>query len=87
MLIRVGENPWKGVNLQHVGRSLYVKADIDPRPVAACKDLKRPSGQLPDPSLEGMGNGCRTLEDFQGLVGVVQYPLGLVPVEPWKTLW
>src|SRR5688500_1675310 len=77
----VGENPGKGIDLDHVGLARRIQSDVDPRPVTTAKHAVGAEHDVFDRAPQLLIDPRGTFENLEWLFGAIPDPLRLVAVD------
>src|SRR5688500_18697068 len=76
----VGENPGKGIDLDHVGLARRIQSDIDPRPVTTAKHAVGAEHDVFDRAPQLLSDPRGTFENLERLLWAIPDPFRLVAV-------
>src|SRR5215211_3074258 len=82
----VGENPGKGIDLDHVGLARRIQSDVDPRPVTTAKHAVGAEHDLFDRTPQLLSDPRGTFEDLEWLLGAIPDPLRLEAIDGKRAL-
>ena len=77
----VGENPRKGIDLDHVRLACRVQSDVDPRPVTTAKHAVGAEHDVFDRAPQLLSDPRGTFENLERLFGAIPDPLRLEAVD------